>query len=317
MGSQTGWANIVVQVHYKDKFSEDEPGDNAGIQLTYSTERPKYSAGIYLFASQHFQIAPGDESASVIVGCMLKQTVNVFATRVHAHSIGRAIGVFTFENGIWNRLVERSPQRPQAFYPINETRILENSWMSARCVYNASGVGEAVSIGHSRAHEMCNAYLMFYSDDPNSAYEVCTTPVNPSEIVLPDPDPVELAYIGDGSPHVGNPFMHHGQDHSHDHHQMSMTTRNIDMERMTKIPRTTRALSHQPRHTDHDDNELPNMLIDQSWERPQQQQPQQVHVFGNPSENPSIESNGFKLYSNYQIVLFSLFLVVTRIFLCC
>ena len=59
LGPDVEWPYIVIQVHYKDKFKPGQLPDSSGIALSYKTDKTKYTAGIYLFASPMFSINAG------------------------------------------------------------------------------------------------------------------------------------------------------------------------------------------------------------------------------------------------------------------
>ena len=144
----------------------------------------------------------------------LKQAFTVFAVRVHAHTLGRAIGVFsrnkTGSDNHWNRIIETSAQRPHAFFPTDKPyQIDKNTELVARCVFDSSATDHTVQVGSTRQHEMCNAYLMYYSRESDLNLGSCWQ--SPSyDVQLPIPDAIENSYKGEDS-------MAHHHNHQHQH----------------------------------------------------------------------------------------------------
>lgn len=57
-----------------------------------------------------------------------------FAFRVHTHSLGKVVSGWRIRNGEWQLLGIRDPQKPQMFYPINNTEpIVQGDILAARC----------------------------------------------------------------------------------------------------------------------------------------------------------------------------------------
>ena len=60
------------------------------------------------------------------------------------------------------------PQKPQAFYPLdNVVTLNKGDTVFARCVYNSMDKDNAVNIGSTAGDEMCNLYLMYYYEVEN------------------------------------------------------------------------------------------------------------------------------------------------------
>ena len=72
------------------------------------------------------------------------------------------------------------PQKPQAFYPLNETiTVNPGDTLFARCVYNSMDRSKVTYIGSTAGDEMCNLYLMFYSEAEGHDFFTCGTNVAP------------------------------------------------------------------------------------------------------------------------------------------
>ena len=72
------------------------------------------------------------------------------------------------------------PQKPQAFYPLNETiTVNAGDTLFARCVYNSMSKSKVTYIGSTAGDEMCNLYLMFYSEAEGQDFFTCGQNVAP------------------------------------------------------------------------------------------------------------------------------------------
>ena len=72
------------------------------------------------------------------------------------------------------------PQKPQAFYPLNQTvTVNPGDTLFARCVYNSMSKSKVTYIGSTAGDEMCNLYLMFYSEAENQDFFTCGMNVAP------------------------------------------------------------------------------------------------------------------------------------------
>ncbi|KAF2346353.1 Copper type II ascorbate-dependent monooxygenase C-terminal [Trinorchestia longiramus] len=62
-------------------------------------------------------------------------------------------------------IAKGNPQWPQAFYPMKEVlTISPEEVIAARCTYNATQRSRNTHIGSTKDDEMCNLYLMYYTD---------------------------------------------------------------------------------------------------------------------------------------------------------
>lgn len=67
------------------------------------------------------------------------------------------------------------PQKPQAFYPLdNVVTLNKGDTVFARCVYNSMDKDNAVNIGSTAGDEMCNLYLMYYYEVENRDFFECS-----------------------------------------------------------------------------------------------------------------------------------------------
>ena len=64
-------------------------------------------------------------------------------------------------------LCENDPQLPQGFTPLKEDILIRpGDTLKATCMFDSSGVTKAVNAGATHNDEMCNLYLMLYSQLP-------------------------------------------------------------------------------------------------------------------------------------------------------
>ena len=73
--------------------------------------------------------------------------------------------VYNEEGHQYKEIARGSPQWPQAFYPMKQVQTVQPSdILAARCTYNSTGVDHDVGIGSSAGDEMCNLYIMFFTE---------------------------------------------------------------------------------------------------------------------------------------------------------
>ena len=107
----------------------------------------------------------------------MDRPIHPFAYRVHTHKLGKVVTGYVFNNTEGFRKIGKgNPQWPQAFYPIKEKmQINPTEIIVARCTFSTVGFSKDTRIGQTAGDEMCNLYLMFYTDsrDPESHYIDC------------------------------------------------------------------------------------------------------------------------------------------------
>lgn len=168
IGSDNGINYLVLQVHYALPLPVP---DNSGLKLYMTHEPQKYTAGILLLLSMSTQIPPHKEKVHSDINCQVKTRLPIhpFAYRVHAHKLGVVVTGYkvSHKDGSWTQLGKGNPQWPQAFYPMREVFSVENNdVLAARCTFNSSMRDRWTYIGSTANDEMCNFYMMYYTEAP-------------------------------------------------------------------------------------------------------------------------------------------------------
>lgn len=176
IGGDSDIKYLVLQVHYAnvDNLQEGEK-DYSGFILHTRRESLPYLGGIYLMWAYRGAIPKETSGVHVDVACHYKQTepMHAFAFRTHAHRLGKVITGYRIRNGIWTLLGKGDPQAPQAFYPMKATvEIRAGDILAARCTYDSTGydLHKTVHMGASSHDEMCNFYIMYFSNAERLKY---------------------------------------------------------------------------------------------------------------------------------------------------
>ncbi|XP_050402331.1 peptidyl-glycine alpha-amidating monooxygenase B isoform X2 [Patella vulgata] len=155
--------NIVLQIHYA--HSSTAP-DESGIRIYLTRQKQKYVAGIFLMMSYRLDIPPNTPVFHADISCKYfgETSMHPFAYRTHAHDLGRVITGYQY-NTTYHLIGKGNPQWPQAFYPTNqEIEIKPGDSLIARCTFNSTGRDRRTYAGATGKDEMCNFYMMFYTD---------------------------------------------------------------------------------------------------------------------------------------------------------
>ncbi|XP_076444227.1 peptidyl-glycine alpha-amidating monooxygenase B-like isoform X1 [Babylonia areolata] len=216
IGRKTSIRTIVLQIHYAKSFQAIEEPDKSGIRLHISKEKQPYVAGIFLMLSTNFRIPENQPKYHVDVSCQYRRPSSMFpiAYRTHAHGLGRVITGYQHNMSGYHLIGKGNPQWPQAFYPSNASiEIKPGDQLVARCTYDSTGTDHTVFVGGTNNDEMCNFYIMFYTDaSVQNPYGECSG-VELSQLVdnLPEDSDVTLP---------PNPLLDaaaHGHHHHHHH----------------------------------------------------------------------------------------------------
>lgn len=164
VGPQFNRSYLVVNFHYLRTVNND----TSGVAISFSNEPRKYEAGILLLVSGYIAIPPHTNQYSSFASCKyLGEKLNVFAYRVHAHQHGVVNSAYRLRNDSWTELARGDPQWPQTFYKTNSLLDIDtNDLLFARCVYQ-NDLNHTVFAGPTANDEMCNVYLMYYSEKSN------------------------------------------------------------------------------------------------------------------------------------------------------
>lgn len=170
VGNNSPVKYIVLQVHYAtvDKF-KDGSTDDSGVFLHYTTQPMYKRAGVLLMATNG-EIGPM-KTEHMETACEITEdkTLYPFAYRTHTHSLGKVVAGYKVRcdqsgKDNWIQLGKRDPLTPQMFYPIeNNGTIVRGDIMAARCTMSSNRT-RTTYIGSTNEDEMCNFYMMYYTD---------------------------------------------------------------------------------------------------------------------------------------------------------
>lgn len=166
IGKKTTIRSIVVQIHYAKSFAANEKPDDSGIRLHLKSEKQPFVAGVFLLMSYNFAVPPETDKFHVDMSCEYKKKYSMFpfAFRTHAHGLGSVITGYQY-NDSYHLIGKGNPQWPQAFYPVNGSiEVKPGDKLVARCTFNSTGRGRYTNVGSTGEDEMCNFYIMFYTD---------------------------------------------------------------------------------------------------------------------------------------------------------
>lgn len=176
VGGNSGINYLVLQVHYAsvDSFRAGAK-DYSGFILHTSQQSLPYGGGIYLLWAYSGSIPPETAGVHVDMACKYNkpETMFAFAFRTHAHELAKVITGYRVRNGVWTLLGKGDPQAPQAFYPMDRTYdIKKGDILVARCTYDSRGhnLHGVVHMGSTGHDEMCNFYIMYYSNADRLEY---------------------------------------------------------------------------------------------------------------------------------------------------
>eukprot|EP00095_Tigriopus_kingsejongensis_P003105 maker-scaffold428_size174301-snap-gene-0.22 protein:Tk03105 transcript:maker-scaffold428_size174301-snap-gene-0.22-mRNA-1 annotation:"af109920_1alpha-amidating enzyme precursor 2" len=162
---------LVLQVHYKHPL---EHKDFTGLSMHYTDERPTNFAGIYLMYRSYLRIPPQKEIVHGDINCEVHTPMTLFAFRTHTHTLGKVVTGFKVNEGKIHEFARGDPQKPQTFYPMKRFETVNpGDYLVARCSFNSMTKNETVDIGATSADEMCNLYIMYYTQDESTDFQLC------------------------------------------------------------------------------------------------------------------------------------------------
>ncbi|XP_068233218.1 peptidylglycine alpha-hydroxylating monooxygenase isoform X2 [Palaemon carinicauda] len=180
VGGKTSIKYLVLQVHYAsvEKF-KDGSTDDSGVFLYY-TETPQPKAAGVLLLGTGGRINP--KSVEYMeTACTIDEdkVIYPFAFRTHTHALGRVVsGYKVTRNGVtdkWELIGKKDPQLPQMFYPVaNELTLAKGDTVAARCTMQ-SNRDRITRVGSFNNDEMCNFYIMYWSEGEPLEQKYCFT----------------------------------------------------------------------------------------------------------------------------------------------
>ncbi|XP_040842039.1 peptidyl-glycine alpha-amidating monooxygenase isoform X11 [Ochotona curzoniae] len=206
VGGETGSKYFVLQVHYGDVSAfRDNHKDCSGVSIHLTRQPQPLIAGMYLMMSVDTVIPPGEKVVNSDISCHYQNyPMHVFAYRVHTHHLGKVVSGYRLRNGQWTLIGRKSPQLPQAFYPVEHpVDVTFGDILAARCVFTGEGRTEATHIGGTSSDEMCNLYIMYYMEAKHAvSFMTCTQNVAadlfrtiPAEANIPIPVKPDLVMM--------------------------------------------------------------------------------------------------------------------------
>ncbi|RXG51912.1 Peptidyl-glycine alpha-amidating monooxygenase A [Armadillidium vulgare] len=157
-------------------WAKNAPGihlpPDVGFRIGGDTDiKQKYKAGIFLLGSGFVDIPPLTPKTHADSNCEVGSTesaaINIFGYRVHAHTLGSVITGYKYnpKSKELIEIVKGNPQWPQAFYPMESILKVEPyEILHVRCTYNSTTRNRHTFMGSTSNDEMCNLYLMYYTD---------------------------------------------------------------------------------------------------------------------------------------------------------
>lgn len=175
---------LVLQVHYGHyhEFARlPEVTDNSGLILDVKPNSVESGitrrAGVLLLVSLG-KVVQGKSKHEI--WCEIKDNIDIhpFRFRVHTHKLGTKVfgakigkgqqdsSGYTFDQD--SIIGVGDPQKPQTFYPVrdNNLTLSRGDSVYAACEFNNNKSHE-VKIGATGDDEMCNFYMMYWTDSPN------------------------------------------------------------------------------------------------------------------------------------------------------
>ena len=184
VGGEAKAKHLVLQVHYMHKMDSE---DRSGIRVLHTEEpQPRTAATLLLATDGHM---PAKKTEQLEVACVVDEQVELhpFAFRVHTHRHGTNVGGWLVQEDPvsgedkWTLLGQRDPQLPQLFQPLANQSLLitQGDVLAARCTIRNDERRE-IKIGPTGEDEMCNFYLMYWTEgDQTLEQSACFSPGPP------------------------------------------------------------------------------------------------------------------------------------------
>jgi len=169
VGGKSKIKYLVLQVHYAtvDRYT-DGVTDDSGVFLQYTTVPQPKTAGVLLMGTGGRIKANSVEHMDTACKLSENKVIHPFAFRTHTHALGRVVSGYkvTRRNRVdeWTLIGKRDPQLPQMFYPVaNNMTLTKGDTVAARCTM-VSNRDWTTRIGLTSDDEMCNFYVMYWTD---------------------------------------------------------------------------------------------------------------------------------------------------------
>ena len=173
IGGQSGIDYLVLQVHYGNTTifrDHEQVTDNSGIALETVSGLDHgitKMAGIYLLLSYGF-VPMGVVKHQMECQMTEDKVIHPFRFRTHTHKLGTRVAAYKKPAGgsLEPILIgEHDPQKPQMFYPVEDKSLTINKGdrVYAYCDFNNTR-GQEVLIGATGNDEMCNFYMMYWTE---------------------------------------------------------------------------------------------------------------------------------------------------------
>ncbi|CAB3407921.1 unnamed protein product [Caenorhabditis bovis] len=183
VGGNTPVRHLVMQVHYM----HDKPNpDASGVEITYTVEpQPKLAATMLLVTGG---VLPANKTEKFETACVIEEDVvmHPFAYRTHTHRHGVDVSgwiVKEDENGDdhWTLIGRRDPQKPQMFVPVDNSSLVisQGDMVTARCILK-NNENRDIAMGATGEDEMCNLYVMYWTDGDVMEDNTCFSPGAPN-----------------------------------------------------------------------------------------------------------------------------------------
>ncbi|CAP38842.1 Protein CBR-PGHM-1 [Caenorhabditis briggsae] len=183
VGGYSNIRHLVMQVHYM--HSKEEP-DETGLEITHTEEpQPKLAATMLLVTGGTL---PANKTESFETACMIEEDVvmHPFAYRTHTHRHGKEVSGWLVkedqsQEDHWKLIGRRDPQLPQMFVPVEDgsMTIQQGDMVTARCVM-ANNEDRDIPMGATGEDEMCNFYVMYWTDGEVMRDNTCYSPGAPN-----------------------------------------------------------------------------------------------------------------------------------------
>lgn len=179
LGSEANIDYLVMQVHYAnvDKFL-DGSTDDSGISLHGQNTPVHHLAGVYFSVTGGYVNENSVENFESACEMTEDKHIVPFAYRTHTHKLGVVNTGYLVRNDPvvgqqWTEIGRRSPQLPQMFFPVsNNVTIHKGDIIASRCTIDNTR-DHRVYIGATGNDEMCNFYIMYYTEGELLKNNVC------------------------------------------------------------------------------------------------------------------------------------------------